>query len=36
MDPLSRERVTFGGRPFEITGVDFWGPEFVFVSFDQS
>ena len=36
MAPLPRERVTSGGRPFEITGVDFCGPEFVFVSFGQS
>ena len=36
MAPLPIERITSGGRPFEVTGVDFWGPEFVFGNFDQS
>ena len=36
MAPLPIEQVPSGGRPFKVTGVDFWGPEFVFVNFGQS
>ena len=36
MAPLPIERITSGGRPFEVTGIDFLGPEFVFVNFGQS
>lgn len=36
MSPLPVERITAGGRPFSVTGVDFFGPEFVLVRYGQS
>ena len=35
MASLPFKRVSSGGRPFSVSGVDFWGPEFVYVSFEQ-
>jgi len=36
MAPLPSERIASGGRPFAVTGVDFFGPEFLFVRLGES